>query len=99
MEIELLTLFGLQTIGIATFSRFETGRPWWQMLLKWPVTLLLTWLVFKNYGHVGTMIFIPFVFLLSLTFHFIWCFRHGIHPIKATPRKKYYNLRGWHWED
>ena len=32
-------------------------------------------------------------------FHFVWCRRHGIDPLRATPRRRYYELRGWTWVD
>ena len=33
------------------------------------------------------------------TFHIWWCRKHGIDPIRATPRRRYYELRGWSWPD
>ena len=35
----------------------------------------------------------------GLTFHFVWCQRNGIHPLRATPRRRYYQLRGWTWPE
>jgi len=35
----------------------------------------------------------------GLTVHFMWCRRHGIDPVHATPRRKYYALRGWTWRE
>ena len=32
---------------------------------------------------------------VGLVAHFWICRRWGIHPLKATPRDKYYRLRGW----
>ncbi len=32
---------------------------------------------------------------LGLMFHFWWCRKHGIDPLTAEPRDKYYELRGW----
>ena len=38
--------------------------------------------------------------VLGLSPHFWWCRRHGIHPLYATPRRRYYELRGgWSWPD
>ncbi|MCH8805185.1 MAG: hypothetical protein IH986_03750 [Planctomycetes bacterium] len=34
---------------------------------------------------------------LGGAFHFVWCRRHGIHPLNATSREKYYELWGWTW--
>lgn len=37
--------------------------------------------------------------LLGLSLHFWWCSRNGIHPFRALPRRRYYELRGWQWPD
>ncbi len=33
----------------------------------------------------------------GMIFHLVWCRRHGIHPLEATPRRRYYALRRWDW--
>ena len=35
--------------------------------------------------------------LAGLGVHFWWCRKQGIHPLRATPRQQYYQLRGWEW--
>jgi hypothetical protein len=32
---------------------------------------------------------------VGMIFHFWWTLKHDIHPIKATPQERYYQLRGW----
>ena len=27
------------------------------------------------------------------------CRKHGIHPLHATPRRRYYELRRWEWKE
>ena len=99
MEAELLTLFIFHTLGVAIFGRFEAETAWWRLALKWSILLLVTWLLFTNYGHTVALSFIGFLIVAGLTFHFIWCYHNHIHPVKATPRKKYYELRKWKWEE
>jgi hypothetical protein len=36
---------------------------------------------------------------VGVSAHFAWCRRHGIDPVRATPRRRYYELRGWTWPD
>jgi len=31
--------------------------------------------------------------------HVTWCRKHQIHSVHATPRRKYYKLRGWPWPE
>lgn len=35
--------------------------------------------------------------LISATFHLVWRRCDGIDPLKATPSRRYYALRGWTW--
>ncbi len=58
------------------------------------LTLVLT----RFIGHWAAVVPVG-LGLLGLTFHFIWCKRNGIHPIRATPRRRYYELRGWEWHE
>jgi hypothetical protein len=37
--------------------------------------------------------------LIGTTFHLVWCKRNGIDPIRATPLRRYYQLRGWAWRE
>ncbi|HXE89636.1 MAG TPA: hypothetical protein VNK82_01595 [Terriglobales bacterium] len=32
---------------------------------------------------------------IGLSVHFWWTRKHGIHPLTAEPKEKYYALRGW----
>lgn len=99
MEAELLALFGLHTLGAAVFGRFEAETAWWRLVLKWCIVLGLTWWCRVQFGHFIALGLITMLAAMGLTFHFWWCRKHGIDPIRATPRKKYYQLRGWHWKE
>jgi hypothetical protein len=39
-----------------------------------------------------------FFFGLGIAFHCWWCIKNDIHPLRATPRRRYYELRGWDWD-
>ena len=99
MELELITLYGTHLLGIAIFGKFEVESPWWRWMLKWAIMMSLTYGFYYFFGHVGSMTFLIAALALSLTVHFWWCKRHGIDPIRATPRKKYYELRAWTWKE
>jgi hypothetical protein len=32
---------------------------------------------------------------VGLAFHLWWCRRHGIDSLRAEPKERYYELRGW----
>jgi len=88
MEIELFTLFILHTVGSSIFKKFAAETPWWQSTLKWMIVFGITWLLYTYFGHAASLSFLGLIVIAALTFHFSWCARNSIHPIKATPVKK-----------
>ncbi|HMQ01329.1 MAG TPA: hypothetical protein PKC24_16225 [Cyclobacteriaceae bacterium] len=99
MELELLILFLMHTVGASIFGRFEVETAWWRLSLKWLMVLGIAYVLNINFGQAVSLSFLGILFLAGLSFHFIWCKRNGIHPLHATPRKKYYQLRKWNWEE
>lgn len=97
MEAELLTLLIIHVLGVSVFRKFEAETAWWKLTLKWVIILTLTYTVYSYFGHPAAFGLIIFFGLVGLSVHFIWCNRNGIHPLKATPKKKYYELRNWKW--
>ena len=94
IALELAVLLGLFVLGSEIFARFEIETPAWRKILKWSMVIGLTLGLYLVIGHWAVVV--PVVLGLSgLTFHMIWCRRNGIHPLKATPRRRYYELRGW----
>lgn len=98
IELELLVLLVIQTMFISAFAKFEVETPLIRKIFKWflidTVTIGLYYLV----GH-WAVIF-PIVGLIpGIIVHFNWCKKNTINPWKATPRKRYYQLRGWKWEE
>ena len=96
IELELAVLFIAQTLGYGIFDPFEVETPAWRKITKWLVLGLITVVVYRWAGHWALVV--PFIgAVIGGTFHFGWCRKNGIHPIRATPRRKYYKLRGWEW--
>ncbi len=96
IELELAVLLIGQTIGTSIFAPFEVETPVWRKLAKWGILILGTLALTRVVGH-WAVIF-PFgLASVGLVVHFVFVNRHGIHPFKATPRRKYYELRGWKW--
>jgi hypothetical protein len=99
METLLIVLFVIHLVGISVFKKFAAETAWWRMVLKWLVVGGIMYMLFTLYGIVTAIIFISSISVVGLVLHFVWCARHAIHPIKATPRKRYYELRGWTWTE
>lgn len=94
IELELAVLLGLAVLGTEIFAKFEIETPAWRKILKWSVVIALTLSLYFLIGHWAAVV--PVVLgLLGFSFHIVWCRRNGIHPFKATPRRHYYELRGW----
>jgi len=98
IELELAVLLVLAVLGPAFFDVFEVETPGWRKALKWGVVIAMTLALSRAVGHWALLV--PVLGgLAGVVVHFIWCRRHGIDPIHATPRRKYYALRGWTWRD
>jgi len=97
MEILLIELLVIQLIATNLFSRFEVETPALKRIGKW---VMINGIAVALYYWINEWALIfPIVALIPGTiYHFRWCKKNGIDPLKATPRKKYYSLRGWKWE-
>ena len=98
IELELLVLLLLTTLGASFFAVFEVETPGWRKALKWLVVHGGTLGLFLLAGH-WALLFPALGVGVGTTFHFVWCRKNGIHPWAATPRRKYYELRGWTWRE
>ena len=96
IELELLTLLILQTVGFAVFGRFEVETAPWRKILKWAIFIGLTLAVYRWAGHWALLV--PgLAAAAGLTVHTVWCRRHQIDLLAPRPLRRYYELRGWTW--
>ena len=98
IELELGVLLGIAILGHSVFDSFEVETPAWRKILKWGIVTGLTLGLYAWVGHWSLLLPLA-AGVLGVTFHFVWCRKNGIHPIRATPRRKYYELRGWEWTE
>ena len=98
IELELLVLLLIMTLGTSFFAVFEVETPSWRKAVKWTVVHASTIGLYFAVGHWALALPLAAA-ALGTTFHFIWCRKQGIHPGLATPRRRYYELRGWQWVD
>ena len=98
VELELLVLLVLLTLGSTIFAVFEVETPRWRKVLKWLIVIGGTLGLYYSVGHLAVLFPIIAGGVGSMV-HLSWCRKHGIHPIYATPRRKYYELRQWPWPE
>ena len=98
VELELYVLLALLTLGSSIFAVFEVETPRWRKALKWLIIIVGTVGLYRAVGHWAVLFPVAAVGGGSI-FHFRWCRTHGIHPIYATPRRRYYELRHWGWPE
>jgi hypothetical protein len=98
IELELLVLLAISIVGPGIFGIFEIETPWWRKVLKWTLISALTVGLYRPIGHWAVALPIGLA-LLGTTVHFWWCRKQGIDPVHATPRRRYYELRGWQWRE
>ena len=98
VKLELVVLLIIQLTGSSTFARFEVETPALRKISKWLFMDGATVGLYYIVGHWSLML--PGIMLVAgATYHFIWCKRNGIDPLKASPKRKYYELRKWNWEE
>ena len=98
IELELAVLLAVAVIGQSAFARFEIETPALRKIIKWFTMVALTLGLYALIGHWSLLV--PLVMgAVGTTFHFTWCRRNGIDPLRATPVRRYYQLRGWTWPD
>lgn len=98
IAVELSALLLLQTLGTSMFARFEVETPVWRKLLKWGMLIGVTLTLYGAVGH-WSLLFPSLILMLGLAVHFSYCRKHGIDPLRAMPRRRYYELRGWEWKE
>jgi hypothetical protein len=97
-KLELIVLLVIQIFGSSVFARFEVETPPVRKIFKWLLMDAATIGLYYIVGH-WSLLLPGIMLLMGTTFHFIWCKRNGIDPFKATPKRKYYELRKWKWEE
>ena len=98
IELELYVLLAILILGTSVFAVFEVETARWRKVLKWTIVSAATIGLYHVVGHLA-LLFPLGAGAIGTIAHFAWCRKHGIHPIHATPRRKYYELRGWSWPD
>ncbi len=96
IELELAVLLVIAILGPAVFAIFEVETPWWRKALRWALVSGLTLGLYSAIGHRALVLPIALA-VAGTTVHFWWCRKQGIDPLRATPRRRYYELRGWEW--
>lgn len=98
IALELSVLLAIAILGQSVFAVFEVETPAARKVLKWVVVAGITLGLSRLVGHWSVLV--PIVGgVAGVVGHTIWCRRHGIDPLRATPRRKYYELRGWTWQE
>ena len=98
IELELFVLLAFAIVAQSTMARFEIGTPAWRKILKWFMMVGLTLGLYRFVHHWALLLPIG-MGALGTTFHLVWCRRNGIDPLRATPARRYYQLRGWAWPE
>ena len=98
VELELYVLLAVLILGSSVFAVFEIETAGWRKAFNWFIVTAGTVGLYYAVGHFALLV--PFgLGALGASFHFWWCRKHDIHPIHATPRRRYYELRGWSWPE
>lgn len=98
MALELGMLLAIAILGGNSFAVFEVETPWWRKAAKWAMVCGITLSLSLAVGH-WALLFPIGAGIAGAMFHIWWCRKNGIDPWNATPRRRYYELRGWAWRE
>jgi len=98
IKLELAVLLAFSVLGSGFFAAFEIETPAVRKVVKWCAMIALTLGLYAVVGHWALAVPVG-LGALGTTFHIVWCRRNGIDPVRATPRRRYYELRGWEWHE
>lgn len=94
MFLEFIIALCFFVVGERFFKNFQGETPRVTTIRKWLVYFALVVILTLTLGRPWSLIWTLAPVVGSIG-HFAWCFRHGIHPLSAEPRDRYYALRGW----
>ncbi len=94
MLLEIIVTVIVFVVGHFSFRNFQGQTPRARTVRKWVVYIMLVVILTLTVGRPLSLVW-AFAPVIGSLFHFGWCFYHGIHPLTAEPRAKYYALRGW----
>jgi peptidoglycan biosynthesis protein MviN/MurJ (putative lipid II flippase) len=96
MGYDLAAVATLLALGHIFFGHFEERTPKWRKVLKLFVTLGITALLSRSFGHTGVAIAFGIALLPVIFIHAWWLpKKHGVNGWTGEPRDRYYELRGW----
>ncbi len=98
ISLELSVLLLIQLLAHTFFVQFEIGAHPLKRIMKWLVIDGVTIGLYFLVGHYA-LIFPLATMLIALTIHLVVCRKWWVDPFRATPKKKYYEMRGWKWEE
>jgi hypothetical protein len=94
MFLDLYVAALAHLLGHIVFGHFEAQTAIARKLTKVAFLQGITALLSYYFGH-WSLLWVVGMYVLGLTFHFWWTRKHGINPLSAEPKAKYYALRGW----
>ena len=98
LTITLGAMLLVAILGSSIFAPFEVETPAARKIAKWLIVSTLAAALSFVIGYRAALV--PAALgVLGMAFHFGWCVKNGIHPLQATPRRRYYELRGWPWPE
>ena len=88
----MATMFAL---GNILFGHFEERTPKWRRVLKFFLMTGGIVLISATAGRAWSIGVLGALLAVVAVIHGWWLPKHGIHPLTAEPKDKYYALRGW----
>ncbi len=92
---ETTIITSIFAVGNVFFGHFEEGLPKWRRVAKMVFVTAFAIAITALTGRTGFYVALGCMAGLFVFVHFWWLPKHGIHPLTAEPKERYYQFRGW----
>src|SRR2546423_392642 len=93
--IDVAVMATMFALGNILFGQFEEKTPKWRRVLKFLLITGAVTAISAGAGRVWSAALVGALLAVAAVIHGWWLPKHGINPLTAEPRDKYYALRGW----
>ena len=94
MVLEFMVALCVLFVGTYFLKNFQGETPRAVTLRKWLVYFTVVALLTLTVGRPWSLLW-ALAPVFGFIGHVLWCWKHGVHPITAEPRDRYYAARGW----
>jgi hypothetical protein len=99
MGYDLAVVASIFAVGGILFGHFEERTPKVRRVAKFVLFMGLTAVLSATLGRAAVYVMLAVFFGAFVVIHGWWLPKQGVNGLTGEPRRRYYELRGWHWPE